>query len=185
EITPELSNLIAPSLPQIARYEKRPEDEEAYVDQSGLRFPLDGDLSKLNGDLTIALGQAPFQTSSAFARLLKTVQAESQAMVGRRLEPLVVKMRDGVVTYDRFQIPLGEFNLETSGTVDLPARRLDVVTWIPIGALTDEAAGMFNTGLGSLLGRAVPEFERLTMAPWRTRGTFGNTQTLPAPGMFV
>src|SRR5690606_38259474 len=176
--TPELSDMIAPSLPQIARFQKRPEDEPGYVDQQELRFPLDGDLSKLNGELTIALGQAQFQTSSAFSRLLKTVQAESEAMVGRRLDPLVLQMTDGVIKYDRYTIPLGEFNLQASGTIDLPDQRLDVVTWIPIGALTDEAAGMFNTGLGSLLGRAVPEFERLTMVPWRTRGRFGDTQTL-------
>jgi hypothetical protein len=72
-----------------------------------------------------------------------------------------------------------------AGEIDLPQQRLNVVTWIPVGALTDQAAGMFNTGLGSLLGRAVPEFERLTMAPWRTSGSFGNTTTLPAPALFA
>src|SRR5690606_25621403 len=137
EIAPELGDMIAPSLPQIAHFEKRAADEPGFVDQQNLRFPLDGDLSKLNGQLTIALGDAYFQTSSAFARLLKTVQADSQAMVGRKLEPLVLTMESGVIRYSRYQIPLGEFNLEASGTIDLPGERLDVVTWIPIGALTD------------------------------------------------
>ncbi|MFG0283095.1 MAG: hypothetical protein ACF8R7_01615, partial [Phycisphaerales bacterium JB039] len=185
QITPELGDLLAPGLPQIARFEKRPEDGEAYVTHSNFQFPVDGDVSRLNGQVTITLGAARFQTSSAFSKVLKTVELQDRGSVGRRLGPLTLTMTNGVITYDRYTIPLGEFNMQTSGTIDLPNRSLDVVTWIPIGALTDEAAGMFNTGLGSFLGRAVPEFERLTMVPWRTSGKFGNTTTLPAPALFV
>jgi hypothetical protein len=59
-----------------------------------------------------------------------------------------------------------------------------VVTYIPFGALTDEAAGVFNTGLGKILGGAIPGIERATMMPFRTTGSFQKHETKPDLELF-
>ncbi len=63
---------------------------------------------------------------------------------------------------------------------------LDVVTYVPFGALTDEAAGKFNTGLGGkLAGLTGGVLEKSTMMPFRTRGTFEKHDTKPDLELFV
>ncbi|HLP85278.1 MAG TPA: hypothetical protein VK157_13095, partial [Phycisphaerales bacterium] len=91
------------------------------------------------------------------------------------LEPLSVTVTDGVATYPKWRVPLGEFTIESEGTVDLVNRQVDVVTWVPLGALTDRAAGMFNTGLGSALGKA--GLDSVSMLPFRTRGSLDKPNT--------
>ena len=185
EITPALGATLLNGLP-LGTIEKRPEDGPMTVVATGLRVPVDGDMSRLNGDVVINVGTARFQTSSAFSRILSLAQQRDSGQIGRRLAPLTLHMRDGVLSYDRYTIPLGEFQIETEAkSIDLVNKRLNIITWIPIGALGDEAAGQFNTGLGSLLGRALPTFDRLTRVPWRTSGSFGSATTLPDVSLFV
>jgi hypothetical protein len=69
--------------------------------------------------------------------------------------------------------------------VNLAARTLDVITYIPLGAVTDEAAGVFNTGLGGRLGRSIPFLEEATMLPWRTRGPLSSPSTAPDVSLFL
>lgn len=185
EITPALGATLMNGLP-LGTIEKRPEDGPMTVVATGLQVPVDGDLSRLNGDVVINVGTARFQTSSAFSKILSLAHQRDSGQVGRRLAPLTLHMRDGVLSYDRYSVPLGEFQIETQAkSIDLVNKRLNIITWIPIGALGDEAAGQFNTGLGSALGRALPTFDKLTRVPWRTSGTFGHTTTLPDVTLFV
>ena len=96
-------------------------------------------------------------------------------MIGQRLEPLTVTVQNGVATYPKWRLPLGEFVIETEGTVDLVNRQVDVVTWIPLGALTDKAAGVFNTGIGGTLGKI--GLDRMSTLPFRTRGSMDKPET--------
>jgi hypothetical protein len=86
-----------------------------------------------------------------------------------------VTVENGVATYPKWRLPLGEFTVESEGTVDLVNRQIDVITWIPLGALTDKAAGMFNTGIGGALGKA--GLDRVSTLPFRTRGSLDNPET--------
>jgi len=185
-ITPDFGATLIKALPLVGDLQKLEEDAPATVTTSGLRVPIDGDIARLDGGLTLDPGVARFQASPVFGRLLKVVNRQEQSFVGRRLEPLTLAMSGGVISYERYKLPLGEFTVETEGReIDLVNRRLDIVTWIPLGALTDEAAGRFNTGLGSAIGRAVPVLDKLTLLPWRTRGPLDGPSTTPAVKLFV
>ncbi|MEX2217411.1 MAG: hypothetical protein WD749_01515 [Phycisphaerales bacterium] len=184
-ITPELGQRITKGIPIIGAFEKTTGEAPALVTATGLTAPLDGDLSKLNGKIRFDPGEAVFTTSTAFGKLLKVVGRATGGLVGRKLEPLDVTIASGVVTYDRYTLPLGEFTVQTRGMVDLVRKRLDVVTYVPLGSLSDEVAGVFNTGLGSVLGRAVPGLERATMVPIRTTGSFDSPETRPDVQLFV
>lgn len=183
-ITPELGKDLIKGLPLIGTLEKRVEDGPAVLRATGLTLPLDGDLRKLNGQVVFDLGQARFQSSKVFGQILRIIGEERAATVGQRLEPFTVAVRDGVATYERFTVPLGEFSFATEGTVDLVNRRLDVVTLIPFGALSDEAANSLNAGLGRLLG-GLPGVERATMVPFRTSGSFDQPETRPDMDLFA
>ncbi|MBX3318171.1 MAG: hypothetical protein KF902_15040 [Phycisphaeraceae bacterium] len=176
-ITPALGHSLTEGVPLVGSLEKRATDAPATLTTARLEVPTTTetpeDLRRLNGDLTLDLGDVRFETGGAFQSVLKTVGQRDRGTVGRRLQPLRVKITNGVVSYDRFVVPLGEFNIDTEGTYDLVTKRVDFLTWIPAGALADEAAGLFNTGLGGLLGGSVKPIERLTMLPWRTSGTVG------------
>jgi hypothetical protein len=185
QITPALGRQLMSGLPIVGTFEKKPEDGPAVLRATGLTVPLDDDLRKLNGQVVFDLGQARFETSGVFAEVLKITGQKSAGTVGRRLEPINVDIKSGVATYDRVTIPLGDFSFSTKGTVDLVNRKLDVTTFVPFGALTDEAAGMFNTGLGKALGGALPTIEKATMVPFRTTGSFDKPDTRPDLEVFA
>jgi hypothetical protein len=185
EVTPELGARFTKGLPAIGALEKKTTDVPATVNGTGLTVPLDGQLTKLNGTLVIDPGEARFATSSGFAKLLKVAQQREQGVIGKKLEPLTVTIANGIATYERYRVPLGSFSIETKGTVDLPNKRLDVVTYVPFGELADEVAGVFNSGVGRGIGGAVPLIEKNTMVPLRTTGTFDNPQTKPDLELFV
>ncbi|MFM9995733.1 MAG: hypothetical protein ACKVU4_08030 [Phycisphaerales bacterium] len=184
EITSGLGERLVNGLPAVGVFEKRREDGPASLTAVGLTLPVDGDLRKLNGDLTLKFGLVRFETGGSFAGILRRLGQRDQGSLGRRVEPFHAVIKDGVMFYERYTLPLGEFTVDTEGSVDLAERRMDVVTYIPLGALSDEAAGRFNTGLGKLFGE-LPLLDRATMLPWRTSGTFDGPRTEPDLELFI
>jgi hypothetical protein len=184
-ITPEMGKRLTKGLPMVGTFEKTASEAPATVVANGLTVPLDGNLTKLNGAVRFDPGEAQFTTSGAFTQLLKITQQKQSGVVGRRLDPLNVSIKSGVATYDRYKIPLGDLTLDTQGTVDLVQRQLDVITYVPFGALTDQAAGILNSGLGKTLGGAIPTIEQASMVPIRTRGSFDHPETKPDLDQFV
>jgi hypothetical protein len=185
EVTPELGARLFKGVPLIGSFEKRSQQAPATVMVTNLTLPLDGNLAHLNGDFVFDPGEATFATSNIFGRLLKIAGQPGAGEVGRRVDSFRATVRNGSASYERFTLPLGEFTVDTRGSFDLVNRRLDVVTYVPFGALTDEAAGMLSTGVGRLLGGAIPTIEKATMVPIRTRGNFDNPSTAPDMEMFV
>jgi len=185
-VTPEFGASLAKPLPLVGAFEKGTAEAPGTIATSGLRLPIDGDLSKLSGSVVIDPGEMRFSASPVFGALLQATNRKDAGVLGRKLKPLTMNMKQGVLSYERYSLPLGEFTIETEAKeINLVEGRIDVVTWIPLGALTDEAAGRFNTGLGRSLGRAVPLFDQLTLVPWRTSGSLSNPTTRPAPDLFV
>lgn len=185
EVRPELAARVYRGLPAMGRFEKRRDSGPAIVTFTGLEAPLDGDLSRLQGQVRFEPGVAHFETAGWFQRILRALDQRQAGVAGRRLEPLVVRITDGVARYEPYTIPLGEFNVRSEGSVDLVQRRLDVVTWIPFGALSDEAAGAFSLDLGKAVGGLIPPLERLSMVPFRTHGPLSSPTTGPDMETFV
>lgn len=173
EISPALATKFVDGLPHVASFEKRLDDGPAIIQATGLRLPMNGDLSRLDGRVTIDIGTARFQTTDVFGKLLKFGGGKAAGVVGNRIEPFVVNISKGVAEYERFALPLGEFRLSTAGKVDLVNRQLDVTTFIPFGALSDETAKIFRLpGIGGVI-------EQSAMMPFRTRGSFDRPDTKP------
>jgi hypothetical protein len=177
QITPELTKRFQKALPVVATIEKSGEDEPAVVTfDSPLELPIDGNMDRLNGKLTIDLGTAKFGTADLFQRVLALAQQKTAGEVGRRMPPLKVTMDKGLVSYEPFALPFGEFKIESAGFINLssaarstggskqlPAGQLEVLTFIPAGAFAAEAV----PGLASL---PLPVVGNMARLPVRTNG---------------
>ena len=185
EVRPEIAERFSELIPELLQVEKRPEDGPAVIRTEGLQIPTNGDWAKGQGKATIALGTARFRTSSLLAGVLKATGQRREGQVGRRIDPIEVSMTNGLVTYTPFKLPLGDLTIESEGTVNLAANEMNVLVWLPMAALSDEAAGSFNTGLGSLVGRSIPGFGTATTVPWRVSGPLDGPSIRPAPQVLI
>lgn len=187
EITQALASRFVKGMPLVGSIEKVKTDQPATVVATQLRVPLDNDLAKLNGQIQIDPGQAKFTASEQFGPILNLAAQKTMASVGNRLEPMSITITNGIAEYAPWTLPLGEFKLATEGKVDLVQKKVDVLTWIPLGALSEETAKLVskaNIGgaLGDLLGGKKDQDKKKNdglMIPFRTKGSFGKTKTEP------
>lgn len=182
EVRPELGSYIGKAVPVIGAVTKGPNDGPAKLTVNTLEVPIfrHSELSRvqdLHMEAVIDLGTARFQTSSVFTGVMKVAQQRTEGGIGRKMSPINLTVNSGVIKYPRTKIPIGEFTIESAGQIRLTDGYIDVVTYIPMVALTEEGLGRLKTGLTSFLGRQIPIFESLTMAPWRTKGVPGNRKT--------
>ncbi len=186
QVVEALSARLIKGMPIAAKFIKTPQDEPAVVTAPTLEVPTDGDLAKLNGVVNIDPGVLQFQTDSAFRKILSATSNNTEGLLGQNLEPLQLKINNGVITYDRYPLPIGEYTIEMQGTVDLVGKQLDLIAWVPFGAASEDMAGAFNTGVLSALGRQVGTFERLTMLPFRIKGPLSDPGgPTPDVGLFL
>ncbi|MBX3388591.1 MAG: hypothetical protein KF691_03955 [Phycisphaeraceae bacterium] len=177
-----LEKRLSDVLPMIADVEKRYEDKQAVISSPQLAIPLDGNTAKLNGTLNIDPGDARFKTSGTFGALLRAIKTKDQGKIFQRLKPLNLSITDGVITYPRWTFPMGEFNMDIEGTVDLPQSYVDMVAWVPVGQLVEDVAGVFNRIPG--VGTAGNMINQSTMVPIRFKGPMGQTKAAPDAAMF-
>ena len=185
EVGPEVAARFSQLIPELLIVEKRPEDGPAVVRTEGLAIPTNGDWAKGQGRATIALGKARFKTTALLGGVLQAAGQRAEGQVGRRIAPFEVRMTNGLVEYPPFTLPLGDFSIESEGEVDLVKQTMDVVVWLPTGALSDEASGSFNTGLGRAMGRTFPGFGSATTVPWRVTGPLASPTIRPAPRLLI
>lgn len=182
EITQALAGRFMKGMPFLGSVTKSKQDAPAMFKATGLTVPLSNDFSRLNGQIVLDPGEARFAASNDFAGLLSNLALRQQGTVGQRLQPLNVSIVNGVATYDKWAIPLGEFSVETSGVVDMVQRRIDVVTWIPFGQLSSDTARLFGAA-GNLGGSAV--LDAADKVPFRTSGSLDNPSTKPDLELFA
>ncbi|MFO0861257.1 MAG: hypothetical protein U0570_11925 [Phycisphaerales bacterium] len=177
-----LQKRLSEVMPLVADVEKRYEDKQTVISSKQVAIPLDGDVRKLNGVLNVEPGDARFKVSGPFSAILRAVKAREEGKLLQRLKPLDLTFTNGVMTYPRWAFPIGEFNVEMEGTVDLPQSRMDLITWIPFGQLADDTAKLFSRIPG--VGTAGNVINQTTMVPFRTSGPLGNTRTSPDLELF-
>lgn len=178
----EMAKKLPGGMPLVGFIEKKKGvDQPGKIKAEGLRVPIDNDMRKLNGVITVDPGTASFEFNDAFSKILKQLSQKDRGQVGRRLDPFVVNIKDGVARYDKFRLQFGEFSLETTGAADLVQKRIDVVTYIPAGAVTEEVLGLFR----GTLGKNAKGFTADTKFPFTTKGPLDNPKTEPDFALFL
>lgn len=177
EITKALAQRYISSVPVVETLEKVQGQRPATITGNDLTIPLNNDMSRLNGTVVLDPGEINFQMSSGFGKLVSDKVLKQKGVVGQKLEPVNTAFTNGVGHLQRYKFPLGEFTLELEGDVDLVKERVDIVTWIPVTLLADEAigglAGVLPGGANPLL--KLSDFtasvrELIPLVPYRTKG---------------
>jgi hypothetical protein len=97
--------------------------------------PLDGDVSRLRADLDMTIGAVEFDSGSVTLALLTLFNASNAAPIPGQIEPIKVRIRKGVVTYERFAVKIDVYSLVYSGKINLNKRTVDLRTEIPLAGL--------------------------------------------------
>jgi hypothetical protein len=111
--------LFENALPFLSSVEKTLDDDPATLTIESFAFPIDTDMKKLVGKFLFDPGTVQFQTSSVFSKVLSATHNKAVGTVGRKIEPINFTIESGVVRYEEFTLPAGEFNLVTVGKVNL------------------------------------------------------------------
>jgi len=185
EITAALARRFIKGMPLVGTVEKKPTDEPALITASSMRVPLDNDMRKLDGEVLIDPGVARFTSGDTFGKILKAINQKSEANIGQRIDPLHVHIKQGVATYDTWAVPIGQNRLSTRGTVDLVNQTLDVITYVPLGALTEDVAGLFKAQAKLQQALGGTGLDEKLMVPFRSRGTFDKVKTEPDMELFL
>ncbi len=185
EITAALAKRFIKGMPLVGTVEKKPTDEPAMITASSMRVPMDNDLRKLDGEVLIDPGVARFTSGETFGKILKAINQKTEANIGQRIDPLSVHIKQGVATYDKWTVPIGQNKLNTQGTVDLVNETLDVITYVPLGALTEDVAGLFKAQAKLKQALGGTGLDENLMVPFRSRGSFGKVKTEPDMELFV
>lgn len=164
-------------LPFLTRFEKTSDDDPAVVVAEGLTLPMDGNMATLNGIVNVDLGTVQFDTSEFFGNVLERTNNNRTGSLGGKVEPFLITINRGVMSYERTKIPTGEFVIETRGTVDLVTNRMEIILYLPFSALSGDLRSAFRRvpGLDGFVG----------MAPIRIKGAFGSPKVEPALDLVV
>ena len=189
-VRPELGRYLSEAVPAIGTITKTADDGPAVLTVNTLEVPLlrDTQLSRMQGlvvEAVVDIGTARFETSSAFGELMNVAGQRAEGGLGHKIEPIFLTVNSGNLSYPRATIPFGEFTIESEGNFRLTDGYIDIVTFVPMAALSEEALGSLKTGVLSAIGRQFPGFESATMVPWRTRGLPGNRTTMPDVEMLL
>ena len=163
EITPELRDRLLYKIhPLLADIRSTEQPLRAVV--SSATIPAGGEVSRLNADMEITLGKVAFDAGSTTLLLLAAFDVERGKTIDGYVEPIRAKIRNGVVTYDRFAVNIDKYSLVYSGKVDLNTRKVELRTEVPFKALAmsiKEVRGIIDE----------------LVVPLVTHGTFGNLKT--------
>jgi hypothetical protein len=131
---------------------------------NGAIIPLDGDVSRLRGNLGIVVGDVEFDSGSVTLALLRAFNATNKETLPGRIDPIKAQIRDGVVTYEQFGVHVEQYSILFSGSTDLVNRTMDVHWKMPLDGLTVSVTEL----KGKVEGIVVPLWTHGTFDKYKT-----------------
>ena len=97
---------------------------------------LQGDISSLNANIFINIGEVELDSGAATLKLLPMFNTQHIALIPAFFDPIYIEIRDGIAQYKKFNLTLvDKFSIPYSGSVNLVKRTLDIKTAIPLTGL--------------------------------------------------
>ncbi len=146
--------LLEPINPVLADIRSAP---PIKVQVTRLSYPLDGNLSKLDADARIEVGDVQVVRSNQVLGVLALAQESKETTIPARIDPLAIMVRHGRLTYSDFVVKAGKFGdlwqhvLKLSGDIDLtktPPYANAITCRYPLSSLgrtMGAASGPFST----------------------------------------
>ncbi|MBX9638582.1 MAG: hypothetical protein K2X97_02275, partial [Mycobacteriaceae bacterium] len=129
------------------------DNKPVSITSGNLRAPIDGRMENLNGDIVVDLGLIQYTFKEALGEFLDQTVFSAGKEPQKPILPFTIAVRNGVATYDRFDIPVRQFVLSTRGTVDLVRNEVDVVAYIPTVAASKALLGRLSGEAGNAFGK--------------------------------
>jgi|GEM_PF-5351057 len=171
-VTPQLSKRVTSVLGQFASFEKRTDQEPGLVTLSGLRLPLGEEAKRFDADVRIDPGVMNFELDPAVKGIMEAAGQKTQGRLGDKLGPLDITIRQGRGTLKPWTVPLGEFKLVVEGEFDLVGQNVNMVMWVPAGAIGSKGLSKAGGALGGIAGELLGKLA----VGIRTTGTMGSPQ---------
>jgi hypothetical protein len=162
-VTHELgSRLLRNIHPILADVRTSKEPMRAVV--GNVTLPADKDVSGLNADIDIEIGEVEFDSGSVMLRIMQLAKTDNAHQIQGYIEPIKARIRKGIVTYERFAVRIDQFTMVYTGTINLNTKQVDLHTEIPLEAL----------------GKSIHELSGYVdglVVPLVTTGKLGDTKT--------
>lgn len=134
-VTPEMSTTLLANVNPLL-YDVQKKSGPIALNATRLVLPLDGDVSKLGGQFTLDLGQIYVPTQGILGDFLGQLKPKTDKAQVDRVEtlipPITGRINKGVLQYDKFIMQSQQFEITTSGKVDLVNRKLDLLASVPL-----------------------------------------------------
>jgi hypothetical protein len=114
--------------------------ERASLTVSDLRYSLDGDLAKLDGDILLDVGDVRMRNGRPVSILFALLENKATPGSEGRIEPLAIKISNGRLTYDKFGLklfkeegspgapPTYKNSIDMTGDINLAQKYVNAIT---------------------------------------------------------
>ena len=103
---------------------------------SRVHTSLDGDVSTLNADVFIDIGEVALDSGSLTMKLLPMFNTKHIEVIPAFFEPIQIEIRNGIATYKKFNLTLAnKFVIPYSGTINFVTRELRLHSEVPLTGL--------------------------------------------------
>lgn len=155
------------------------------VTSPDLMVPIDGDIAKLNGNLTITPGRIEYVFKRELGNFLDRALLTDGELMQRPIPPFVVSFNKGIASYTDVRLPVRNFEFKLTGKVDLVRKEIDAVIYIPTVAASASIMSKLNDDLGKGFGGILPDvLSEGTMVPLRVTGPLSSPAYAPDPKLF-
>ncbi|HUR27282.1 MAG TPA: hypothetical protein VM509_03795, partial [Planctomycetota bacterium] len=134
-LTPLFSKRIVGSLvPMLVEVKQDDASKRTLLTGRKLTLPMDGDLSKLSGDLVLDLGAVDYQLLPTLSQALSLTGkefGEKNAVI----PPITIQIVDGVARYDRIPIKISGREVNFHGSANLVNKNFELAFAVPLEML--------------------------------------------------
>jgi hypothetical protein len=162
---------VTPELRERLLYKIHPLLADVRTTEHPLRFEIPtslvaipADVSQLRAEMEITVGKVEFDSGSTTLKILSFIGHGDRTTIPGEIEPISAKIRNGIVTYDKFAVHIDKYTLNYSGQIDLVKQTVDLRTEIPLAALGDQV-------------KELRDYADTIVVPLVTRGHFGALKT--------
>jgi len=127
--------VVGKLVPLMVALSKGPDAKPVGLRVDGFRFPLDGDLAKLDCDVHLDLGEVAYQMLPGFQDALAGFAGRGTDRRSTTIAPLEIAIRSGVARYDRLPLSIEGVEYVFRGSYDLTSGAFDLATEIPLAKL--------------------------------------------------
>ncbi|MBX3375145.1 MAG: hypothetical protein KF817_15050 [Phycisphaeraceae bacterium] len=101
-----------------------------------LRIPIDGNPAGLNGALRLTVGAIAIDSGSSLLSVFSLFnRSDRVATLRGSIDPVDVRIRNGVVSYDRFAMKIDQVTIVYSGQIDLVKQQANLRFEVPLSVL--------------------------------------------------